>query len=111
MVGMAGSLSNTILLHRFKFLLPFSSLHTKLITLSSKHKLGKSQFQFIRTQLSANYSTTQFNSHKTQIPNMQNGDDLIILGIETSCDDTAAAVVSLLLLLLLLFCFFWGQNV
>ncbi|KAH9627453.1 hypothetical protein KSS87_006144 [Heliosperma pusillum] len=41
----------------------------------------------------AKIPTTQFNSHKTQLAKVENQDDLVILGIETSCDDTCAAVV------------------
>lgn len=97
---MAGSLSNAVLLHRLKLLIPPPSFRTKLTTLSAirqlrQHKNLHSHFTFANfcTPLSANFSTTHFNSHKTQIKNVENLDNLVVLGIETSCDDTAAAVV------------------
>ncbi|KMT00068.1 hypothetical protein BVRB_1g018950 [Beta vulgaris subsp. vulgaris] len=87
MVGVAGSLTNTVLLHRLKHLFP-----TKLTTFPTIRQLRqhkKLQFHFI----SANFTTTHFNSHKTQLSKVENGDNLVVLGIETSCDDTAVAVV------------------
>lgn len=95
MVGVAGSLTNTVLLHRLKHLFP-----TKLTTFPTIRQLRqhkKLQFHFI----SANFTTTHFNSHKTQLSKVENGDNLVVLGIETSCDDTAVAVVSLHILVFL----------
>ncbi|XP_021748663.1 probable tRNA N6-adenosine threonylcarbamoyltransferase, mitochondrial [Chenopodium quinoa] len=86
MVGVAGSLSNTVLLHRFKYFIPFPSFCNKLTALSKFRQHRKLQFHLNF----ANFSTTQFDSHKTHLANV---DNLIVLGIETSCDDTAAAVV------------------
>ncbi|KAK9274407.1 hypothetical protein L1049_019221 [Liquidambar formosana] len=43
--------------------------------------------------ISAQISTSNLNSPKPHTENVGIGDDLVVLGIETSCDDTAASVV------------------
>ncbi|KAL2892439.1 putative tRNA N6-adenosine threonylcarbamoyltransferase mitochondrial [Bienertia sinuspersici] len=100
MVGLAGSFSNTVLQYPFKLLYPLSSLSTKLTilpTIRQHHYPRKPQSQFFCADfcapLSANFSTTHINSSKIHVSSMENRDNLVVLGIETSCDDTAAAVV------------------
>ncbi|XP_021756288.1 probable tRNA N6-adenosine threonylcarbamoyltransferase, mitochondrial [Chenopodium quinoa] len=78
MAGVTGTLTNTALLHSFK-----------QFTLSKLRQLHQHRKLHFHLNF-ANFSTTQFNSHKTHSANV---DNLIVLGIETSCDDTAAAVV------------------
>lgn len=66
-----------------------------------KLKTGTPTFSLISPSSSSNYQRTRFYSTGTRIaslPKSQNSnfdDNLVVLGIETSCDDTAAAVVSL----------------
>ena len=43
---------------------------------------------------SAHFSASNLNMSKSQNETLGSQDDLVVLGIETSCDDTAAAVVS-----------------
>lgn len=50
-------------------------------------------FNFISTSNSLS-TTSNFDFPKTQNRISSTGDDLVVLGIETSCDDTAAAIVS-----------------
>uniref|UniRef100_A0A803MA42 Glycoprotease 1 n=1 Tax=Chenopodium quinoa TaxID=63459 RepID=A0A803MA42_CHEQI len=78
MAGVTGTLTNTALQHSFK-----------QFTLSKLRQLHQHRKLHFHLNF-ANFSTTQFNSHKTHSANV---DNLIVLGIETSCDDTAAAVV------------------
>ncbi|CBI38898.3 hypothetical protein VitviT2T_023462 [Vitis vinifera] len=42
---------------------------------------------------SAHFSASSFNLSKSQNETLGSQDDLVVLGIETSCDDTAAAIV------------------
>lgn len=95
MVVAAGSLPSTI--YRLKLLHPNPSIHWKARTFFTRHNLlnpvAWTQFLTPLIPLSSKFSTFQFNSHKTQLGTVANGDDLVVLGIETSCDDTAAAVV------------------
>lgn len=98
---MAGSLPSTV--YRLKFLFPHPSISYKARTLFAVHKLHQQSkqrnslvwgdFRATFSPLSAKFSAAQLNSHESQIGKASNGDDLVILGIETSCDDTAAAVV------------------
>lgn len=98
---MAGSLPSTV--YRLKFLFPHPSISYKARTLFAVHKLHQKSkqrnslvwgdFRATFSPLSAKLSAAQLNSHESQIGKASNGDDLVILGIETSCDDTAAAVV------------------
>lgn len=98
---MAGSLPSTV--YRLKFLFPHPSISYKARTLFAVHKLHQKSkqrnslvwgdFRATFSPLSAKFSAAQLNSHESQIGKASNGDDLVILGIETSCDDTAAAVV------------------
>ncbi|KAJ8447335.1 hypothetical protein Cgig2_013112 [Carnegiea gigantea] len=101
MLAMAGSLPSTV--YRLKFLFPHPSISYKARTLFAVHKLHQQSkqrnplvwgdFRATFSPLSAKFSAAQLNSHESQIGKASNGDDLVILGIETSCDDTAAAVV------------------
>lgn len=73
------------------------------LRLQKHHKLKTetTTFSLISPSSSSNYQRTRFYSTGTRIaslPKSQNSnfdDNLVVLGIETSCDDTAAAVVSL----------------
>ncbi|KAK9742809.1 hypothetical protein RND81_03G198800 [Saponaria officinalis] len=101
MVGVAGTLSTT--LSRFKLIIPHPLFHCKSTSLSTSHHFYKKRYPSFRltwstssTQFfhfSRNFSITHFNSRKTQFVKVENHHDLVILGIETSCDDTCAAVV------------------
>lgn len=99
MASLAPTLSSTISrltrLHK-------PSLHSAITTLKNfrfKQKLSKRIRPFINSSpssLSAHFSSAQMRS------TVGSDDDLVVLGIETSCDDTAAAVVSLV--------FFWDVD-
>ncbi|XP_022886356.1 probable tRNA N6-adenosine threonylcarbamoyltransferase, mitochondrial isoform X2 [Olea europaea var. sylvestris] len=90
MASLAPTLSSTIsrLTHLHK-----PSLHSAITTLKNfrfKQKLSKRIRPFINSSpssLSAHFSSAQMRS------TVGSDDDLVVLGIETSCDDTAAAVV------------------
>ncbi|CAO2835090.1 unnamed protein product [Amaranthus hypochondriacus] len=97
MVYMAASFSTAILLHRFTHVYPLSNLSSKLTPFHTTHHVRKLRFHpfdFRSSSLSAICSTTQFNSHRTELGKVEDRDNLVVLGIETSCDDTAAAVVT-----------------
>ncbi|XP_057531618.1 probable tRNA N6-adenosine threonylcarbamoyltransferase, mitochondrial [Amaranthus tricolor] len=97
MVYMAASFSTALLLHRFTLVFPLSNLSSKLTPFHTTHhrrKLRFHPFDFRSSSLPAICSTTQFNSHRTQLGKVEDRDNLVVLGIETSCDDTAAAVVT-----------------
>jgi len=101
MAALAGSLPSTV--YRLKFLFPHPAIPCNTRTLFAIHKLHQQSkqrnpliwgnFRATFRPLSAKFSAGQLNSHESQIGKASNGDDLVILGIETSCDDTAAAVV------------------
>ncbi|CAK9186539.1 unnamed protein product [Ilex paraguariensis] len=97
MASLVPTLSSTI--SRLN-LLPKPSLHHTLgaFRKSQLHpKLRRPTWSPVKSSfssLSALMSTSKFNSQETHIGNPSTLDgDLIVLGIETSCDDTAAAVV------------------
>lgn len=98
MALMAGSLPSTV--SRLKlFLSPHPSIQYKVRTffaINKLHQRGKvrnpliwGNFRAPFSPFSAKISASKLSSHEPQM----NGDDLVILGIETSCDDTAASVV------------------
>ncbi|GAB4861896.1 glutamated carboxypeptidase [Ancistrocladus abbreviatus] len=103
MVIFGGSISSTV--SRLNLLFPKKSKisYSTINALKAPQKQNqgrKQQCKFNRTgfralfnSLSANSPTSYFNSLKTQKGIMGSGGDLVVLGIETSCDDTAAAVV------------------
>ena len=82
-------------------LIPKPSLPYALTTFKVLHFHKLLRTDWIGPGLSSNASTPRFSALKitssagfhTQISRPQD-DDLIVLGIETSCDDTAAAIVS-----------------
>ncbi|CAI9786012.1 unnamed protein product [Fraxinus pennsylvanica] len=90
MASLAPTLSSTIsrLTHLHK-----PSLQSAITTLKNfqfKYKLSKPTRPFLNSSpspLSAHFSSAQMKS------TIGSDDDLVVLGIETSCDDTAAAVV------------------
>lgn len=98
MALMAGSLPSTV--SRLKlFLSPHPSIQYKVRTffaINKLHQRGKvrnpliwGNFRAPFSPFSAKISASKLSSHEPQM----NGDDLVILSIETSCDDTAASVV------------------
>ncbi|GMH00590.1 hypothetical protein Nepgr_002429 [Nepenthes gracilis] len=100
MATLGGCLSSTV--SRLNLLLArptFTYTTTALRALRKQHQEEQHrQFNFTNlftpfNSLSAKLSTSQFNSFENQTPTVCNGDGLLVLGIETSCDDTAAAVV------------------
>lgn len=94
MASVVSNLSSTIsrltLLRRPS--LPFSvkTLHA----FKAHRKFGRPKSPFLRA--SDNYAAAHFSScPKSQtINSLGQDEELVVLGIETSCDDTAAAVVS-----------------
>ncbi|KAA8520501.1 hypothetical protein F0562_014757 [Nyssa sinensis] len=97
MVSLVPTISSTI--SRLN-LLPKSSFHYTLRglrTLQLQHKQRSPVWFPLNSsfnRLSANLSFSNFNSPKPRNENPAiMDDDLVVLGIETSCDDTAAAVV------------------
>ncbi|EEF50357.1 O-sialoglycoprotein endopeptidase, putative [Ricinus communis] len=65
------------------------SLHCVL----SSFKTPKSNYQIIKANRSPRISSLSAHYSSSHITSVSSKDDLVVLGIETSCDDTAAAVV------------------
>ena len=83
MVYMAASFSTALLLHRFTLVFPLSNLSSKLAPFHTTHhrrKLRFHPFDFRSSSLSAICSTTQFNSHRTQLGKVEDRDNLVVLG-------------------------------
>ena len=83
MVYMAASFSTALLLHRFTLVFPLSNLSSKLTPFHTTHhrrKLRFHPFDFRSSSLSAICSTTQFNSHRTQLGKVEDRDNLVVLG-------------------------------
>ena len=99
MASFAPTLSSTI--SRLNLLAELSHNHHRTIrffrTLSSKSRPHNSFYplrSFKSSFSSANFESTISNCSKALGSNPVFNDNLVVLGIETSCDDTAAAVVS-----------------
>lgn len=90
--------------------IPRLNLCPGISILATKLRTKTPAFSLISPSSSPKFQRTRFYSTGTRIyslPNSENSnfdDNLVVLGIETSCDDTAAAVVSPFLLLVVTYC-------
>lgn len=90
---MASSLSALLsTIPRCNLLFRPSTLRTLTSLKMTRHDFKKRQLQVRFNSLSTSFTAAQ--SDQDQALNFREGSDLVVLGIETSCDDTAAAVVS-----------------
>ncbi|XP_043715993.1 probable tRNA N6-adenosine threonylcarbamoyltransferase, mitochondrial isoform X2 [Telopea speciosissima] len=84
---------------RFNLFRKRSLPHTVLPSLTHlrpQHRIQQPTRSHVFSSLgspAARFSISSLNSSKTQNGTSGTGEDLVVLGIETSCDDTAAAVV------------------
>lgn len=87
--------------------------HSLRLQKHNKLKTKTPDFSLISPSASSNYQRTGFYSTGTRISSLPKSeiskfdDNLVVLGIETSCDDTAAAVVSSHLII---FCLFFSLS-
>ncbi|KAK9266967.1 hypothetical protein L1049_012636 [Liquidambar formosana] len=92
MVSFVLTLSSTF--SRLNLLPKTSLVHTvRALRTLQQRKPTWSLYNSSFKSISAQISTSNLNSPKPHAENVGIGDDLVVLGIETSCDDTAASVV------------------